>query len=137
MRRLVIYDRTCVRGRRGLSPVWAAGTKLYRRLGRIDDAHGVASWSEALGVLAAQREPIREVQYWGHGKWGSALIDREVFDATAIATHRAALDAIRERLTPDAVLWFRTCETFGARPGHELAQRLADTLGARWGVLSG
>ncbi len=131
MRRLVIYDRTCTRGKRGLSPVWAAGTKVYRALRRIDEAHGVSSWSEALGVLAAQREPIREIQYWGHGKWGSALIDTEVFDSAAIETHRPALEAIRERLAPDALLWFRTCETFGAQPGHDFAQRLSDTLGAR------
>lgn len=129
--RLVLYDRTCTSGKRGLSPVWAAGTKLYRGLRRIDAAHGVASWSEAFGILAAQREPIREIQYWGHGKWGSALIDTEVFDAAAIATHRPALEAIRERLTPDALLWFRTCETFGAQAGHDFSQRLSDTLGAR------
>lgn len=131
MRRLVIYDRTCVTGRRGLSAVWAAGTKLYRALGRIDEARGVASWSEALGFLAEQREQIRDIQYWGHGKWGSALIDTEVFDASAIAAHRSSLDAIRERLAPDAQLWFRTCQTFGAQPGHDFAQRLAETLGAR------
>lgn len=131
MKRLVIYDRTCTQGRRGLSPVWSAGTRLYRGLRRIDEARGVASWAEALSFLAEQREPIREIQYWGHGKWGTALIGDERFDAAAIATHRAKLDAIRERLLPDALLWFRTCETFGARPGHELAQRLADTLAAR------
>jgi len=131
MKRLVIYDRTCTSGRRGLSPVWSAGTRLYRGLRRIDEAVGVASWSEALDFLAQQREPIREIQYWGHGKWGRALIDTESFDASSLVTHRAALEAIRERLTPDALLWFRTCETFGAEPGHDFAQRLADLLGAR------
>jgi hypothetical protein len=131
MRRLVIYDRTCVSGKRGLSPVWAAGTRLYRTLRRIDEARGVASWDEALGYLAEQREQIAEIQYWGHGKWGRALIDRESFDAEAIRTKRPLLDAIRERLTPDALVWFRTCETLGAEAGHSFAQRLADTLGAR------
>jgi hypothetical protein len=131
MKRLVIYDRTCTEGRRGLSPIWSAGTRLYRALRRIDEARGVASWDEALSYIAEQQEPIAEIQYWGHGKWGAALIDRDRFDADAIATHRAKLDAIRERLTPDALLWFRTCETFGAKPGHDFAQRLADTLGAR------
>lgn len=118
-------------GRRGLSPVWATGTRLYRGLRRIDEARGVASWDEALGFLAEQRAPIREIQYWGHGKWGRALIDDDTFDADAIRTHGPALAAIRERLTPDALVWFRTCETFGAQPGHDFAQRLADTLGVR------
>lgn len=131
MKRLVLFDKTCVRGRRGLSPVWGAGTKVYRALRRIDDARGVASWTEALAYLAQQREPIREVQYWGHGKWGRALIDGDSFDASSIVTHRGALDAIKERLAPDALLWFRTCETLGAQAGHDFAQRLADALGAR------
>jgi len=131
MKRLVIYDRTCVQGRRGLSPVWAAGTRVYRALRRIDEARGVANWDEALAYLAGQREPIREIQYWGHGKWGSALIDAEPFDRDSMAARRAELGAIRERLAPDALVWFRTCETFGAQPGHDFAQRLADALGAR------
>ena len=28
-------------------------------------------------------------------------------------------------------MWFRTCETFGTRAGHDFAARIADYLGAR------
>lgn len=129
--RVVVYDKTCVRGRRGLSPVWAAGTKLYRGLRRIDAAQGVASWDEAIAWLLAQREPIEEIQYWGHGKWGCALIDTEAFGCDTIVQKADTLRALREQLAPNALVWFRTCETFGAQPGHDFAQRLADTLGAR------
>src|SRR5512140_2188141 len=122
--RLVIYDRTCAPG---LSTAWAAGSVLYRGLGRIDAARGVASWDEALAWIGAQREPIEELQYWGHGKWGCALVDRDVLDAGALER----LAPLRERLAPDALVWFRTCETFGARAGSEFAARLADYLGAR------
>jgi hypothetical protein len=127
--KVVIYDRTCV-GRRGnLSPVWRTGCTLYRRLGRVDATHGVASWDEALAWLAAQRTPITELQYWGHGKWGCALVDGDALDASAIT--RGRLDALREQLASDALVWFRTCETFGARRGIDFAERLADFLGAR------
>src|SRR5262245_17997203 len=68
--RALIYDRTCVWRGGALSHAWAAGSRLYRALGRIDAARGVASWDEALGWLAELRAPIDEVQYWGHGKWG-------------------------------------------------------------------
>jgi hypothetical protein len=131
VRRLVIYDRTCVWGRRGLSPIWATGTRFYRLLGRIDGMRGVASWDEAFDYLINQREPIDEIQYWGHGKWGRALIGSDVFDGAAIGARAHQLTALRERLAPDALLWFRTCETFGARVGQDFAARLADTLGAR------
>lgn len=129
--RVVVYDRTCVRTRGRLSPIWAAGTRLYRGLGRIDAARGVASWDEALAWLAAQPAPIHEIQYWGHGKWGGALVDTDMLDATAFRMRRARLEAVRERLAPDALIWFRTCETFGAKPGIAFAEQLADFFGAR------
>jgi len=130
--RLLVFDRTATIGTRGsLSPVWATGAALYRRLGRIDAAHGVASWDEAFSWLTSQREPIREIQYWGHGKWGCALIGQERFNRESIERRAREMAALRERLAPDALLWFRTCETLGARPGHDFAMRLADTLGAR------
>lgn len=129
--RVVVYDRTCVRTRGRLSPIWATGTHLYRALGRIDAARGVASWDEALAWLAAQPAPIREIQYWGHGKWGGALVESDMLDASAFRTRRARLEAVRERLAPDALIWFRTCETFGAKPGIAFAEQLADFFGAR------
>jgi len=129
--RLLVYDRTCVRKRGRLSPIWKAGAGLYKRLGRIDAAHGVASWDEALTWLASHDE-IHEVQYWGHGKWGLAFVEEDKLDAGSLAgRHAAPLAAIRERLAPDALWWFRTCETFGAHAGHDFAQRFSDTLGAR------
>ena len=132
--RVLVYDRTCGGRGGGMSRIWATGSALYRRLGRIDEARGVESWDDALGWLASLNEPISELQYWGHGKWGAAFVDRDVLDATALTAtspRRAALECLREKLAPGALVWFRTCETFGARRGIELAERLADFLGAR------
>ena len=132
--RVVVYDRTCMWKGGALSPAWAAGSQLYRALGRIDEVRGVGSWDEALAWLAARPRLIEEVQYWGHGHWGCALVDRDVLGAGALvrghALH-AGLLALRERLAPGALVWFRTCETFGARRGIAFAERLADFLGAR------
>lgn len=129
--RAIVYDNTCVKTRGRLSPIWATGARLYKSLGRTDAVQGVASWDEALTWLGTQREPIDEIQYWGHGKWGLAFVGDDVLDATAFVDRGAQLDAIRERLSPDALIWFRTCETFGAKPGIEFAERLADYFGAR------
>jgi hypothetical protein len=107
------------------------GAQLYRGLRRVDAVVGVSSWDEALAWLA-QHEAISEIQYWGHGKWGRAYVDYDILDATSLAgRHRAGLEAVRERLAPDALVWFRTCELFGAHAGHDFAQRLADFLGTR------
>lgn len=132
--RLLVYDRTCKGGNGGnLTHAWAMGSKLYKGLRRVDAAKGVASWDEALDWLGSQKEPIEEIQYWGHGKWGYALVDNDRLDASALegGPLRAKLEAVAERLTPDALLWFRCCEVFGAKRGIDFAERLADFLGVR------
>jgi hypothetical protein len=138
--RLMVYDKTCRSEARivGLSSAWSAGSLLYRALGRLDATRGVASWEEALEWLATYEptRPIAEIQYWGHGKWGCALVDRSPLEASALREghplHRG-LERVRERLVADgdALLWFRTCETFGADVGLDFAARLSDHLGAR------
>ena len=113
----------------GLSLSWRIGGHLYRRLGRIDAWKGFTSWPEALEWLARHEahRPIGEIQFWGHGRWGCALIDRERLDIEALDPAHPlhdSLAAVRERMkgVEGAQWWFRTCETFGAEPGHEFAR---------------
>lgn len=135
--RLVVYDATQKSRRpRALGFSWQYGTHLYRAMGRIDAAFGARSFAEAFAWLA-QHEPTRrigELQFWGHGKWGCVFIEREPFDRAVLRPshrHHSVFSAFRERLIPDALLWFRTCETLGARPGQDFAAALADATGAR------
>ena len=125
--RVLVHDRSAGR----LSRVWAAGSTLYRGLRRIDATHAVDSWDGAFAWLATLREPIHELQYWGHGKWGAALVGDDVLDHAAFGDRRAQLEQLRDQLAPDALIWFRTCETFGAQRGIDFAERLADFLGVR------
>jgi len=136
----MVYDRTCRGAARlpGLSHAWRTGGQLYRALGRLDACRGVATWDEALDWLAGvePHRSIGEVQYWGHGNWGLARVDRQLFDLQALlAGHplHAALSRVRGRMLPDAegLWWFRTCETFGGAPGQRFATALADHLGCR------
>ena len=136
----MVHDRTCGGGRLlpGLSRAWWAGGHLYRGLGRFDAWRGVVSWREALTFLATveQDRPISEVQYWGHGKWGEALVGEERLDASVLlATHplHPLLQTLASRFVPDqrGLLWFRTCETAGATRGQDFMAGLADMLGAR------
>jgi hypothetical protein len=135
--RLILFDRTCVgRAGLGLSRAWSSGSRLYALLGRSDGARGVSTFEEGLGWLTAFRatEPIAEVQFWGHGKWGRIFVDREPLDRTAFIeghTHHRAMCALRDRLSPGALVWFRTCETFGAVAGQDFAQAWTDFFGCR------
>jgi len=135
----MIFDDTCRGGGApiGLTHSWIAGALLYRGLGRLDAHVGARSWDEALAWLC-DKEPdreIAEIQYWGHGRWGEARIDREVLDEQALVPgHRLFpyLETIRARLQgPESLVWFRTCETFGAVRGKAFARKLSRFLGCR------
>jgi len=135
--RLVVYDATQRQRRpKALGLSWQYGAHLYRALGRVDAAYGARSFADALAWLARHdaAQPIQEVQFWGHGKWGRIFIAGEALDRAVLepqhAQHRA-FQAVRERLSPDALLWFRTCETLGARAGQDFAAALGDATGAR------
>ncbi|HEU4405636.1 MAG TPA: hypothetical protein VFS43_10130 [Polyangiaceae bacterium] len=138
--RLLVFDRTCTGpgSQPGLSDIWAAGRHLYRALGRLDAAHGVASWAEALDWLGgfAPGRPIAEIQYWGHGRWGNVWVGREPLGVTALApghAHHERLARVRARLLPGerGLFWFRTCETFGTASGHDFARRWSRFFGCR------
>ncbi len=118
----MVFDRTAPR----LGTIWASGSILYRGLRRLDGSFGATSWSEALAWIETH-ESIEELQFWGHGTWGCALIDRDALDARSLPR----LEGLKERLAPNALVWFRTCETFGAARGVDFARRLSDFLGAR------
>lgn len=132
--RVMIFDTT-YRGldRLPLSHAWQAGGAVYAGLGRIDHRRGVRSWEEALDWLLAVEpdRPLGEVQFWGHGHWGEALVDRVPLDRDAFRRgHRLhdRLRAIADR-SDRPQWWFRTCETLGARRGHDFAQAVADHFG--------
>jgi hypothetical protein len=136
-KRLLIYDGTEKAGEKLLRTAWATGAKLYRTMGRVDAVFGAQDWASALGWLVSQKgsEPIDEVQFWGHGKWGKVYIANDILSADAMRSghaHHGLLTDLRERLSGErALVWFRTCETFGARAGQDFAAQLGDFLGAR------
>ncbi|RYZ04028.1 MAG: DUF4347 domain-containing protein [Myxococcales bacterium] len=135
--RLIVYDRTQrLRAPRALGYSWQYGTYLYGALGRTDGAYGARDFGGALRFLTTYEpsRPIRELQFWGHGKWGKIFVDRDALDRRVLEPGHRYHDlfrAFRQRLTPDALLWFRTCETLGARAGQDFAQALGDATGAR------
>lgn len=128
--RVLVYDRT----QKALTAAWSAGSVLYRGLRRIDRAKGVASWDEAFAFLRELEGPIEELQYWGHGKWGEARADAQILSVHSLSrhhAHRESLDALKAKLAPGALVWFRCCETLGAAAGIAFAERLSEHLGAR------
>jgi hypothetical protein len=136
--RLVVFDRTQAGGglAPGLSSIWRTGTRLYSWRRLCDASIGAASWAEAWNWLANVRlgEAIHEIQFWMHGLWGDARIGQDVFDRRSLRTGSETeqiLRHIRRRLAPNALIWFRTCQTLGAEKGQRFARTLTETLGCR------
>lgn len=117
--------------------MWATGARLYRRRGFLDASLGASSWHEALSFIAGfERErAIREIQFWGHGKWGDARIGDECFDERRLLPSdplAPLLATLQKRIhSPEALFWFRTCETLGATRGQSFAVALSERLGCR------
>src|SRR4051812_12201178 len=118
--RLMLYDETC--GGRGplpgLSASWRVGGWLYGKLGRLDAWCGASRWEEGLEWLLQRSEGtrIRELQYWGHGRWGCILMQRMMLDASALRPGHALygrMTLLKARFSPDSLIWLRTCESFG------------------------
>ena len=126
-------------GSPGLSPIWRAGTVLHRLTRAADASLAATSWSEALLWAAttsrAQGRPIRSLQLWGHGGWGSMTIGGTTLDTAALAADHplaAPLDALRDALDgPASLFWMRCCSAFGHSVGQRFAEALAVRLGCR------
>jgi hypothetical protein len=125
-------------GTGGLTRFWRIGAQLHRFFLHADAVTGARSWSETLRWAAdasqTRGQPIAELQAWGHGGWGYMGMHRTRLDADALRPDsplREAVDALRDVLAPDALVWLRCCSTFGTASGHDFARRLADRLRVR------
>lgn len=135
----------------GLSHSWFAGGALFKALRRLDACRGFDNWTEALTWVAnyrpkaaddalapspsdARDDRISEIQYWGHGSPGFVWMKREAlthYSPTADSAVGHALRQIASRLTPDALIWFRTCSTFAGENGHRFAKAWAGGMKCR------
>lgn len=118
----------------GLSHSWFVGGTAYRALRRIDAHAGFRLWHRALEWLASYHgdQKISEIQYWGHGSPGRVWMDGEYMGADVLDdVYTDLMFKIKARLAPNALIWFRTCATFGADPGRVFARHWADRLGCR------
>ena len=121
----------------GLSHMWTAGGRLYRWLRWLDVCKGFSTWTSALEWLAtyAPTRRISSIQYWGHGSPGRAwmLKDREYLRASSPMTGPYAdyLQAIKARLTPQSLIWFRCCSVFCGLRGQDFALTWANQMECR------
>ena len=138
-KKLMIYDATTIKdgwdgfGNDGLAYSWFAGSRLYRWARWLDEVKGVTSWEEALDWVLEQGKDakISQIQYWGHGSWGNVWIGKTALNKATVTKdselHRKWAE-VKKVLSDDALIWFRTCSTFGNGGGQAFARRFTDFM---------
>jgi len=114
----------------GLSHTWVVGGHLYRWFHGLNDFAGFNNWNTALEWLATYKphQKIEEIQYWGHGSPGHVWLNGHKLDPTR---YQEVLGRIHNRLAYGALVWFRTCSTFGGNAGRRFAKDMSNFLDCR------
>ncbi len=118
--RALVYD--ALEEKPFLSYGWQLGSLLYK----FDKVIPGVSWGQVIEDLVETPGVFNEIQWWGHGRSGAAVLaGREL-----TPEHRA-LPSLIEKLNKDSLLWFRSCSTFQGTRGKEFAMDMAAGLGCR------
>lgn len=136
--RVMVYDVTERSRNRWLADSWYWGARLYLARGKLtedpeddfDTCKGVRSFEEMVRWLLSLNEPIEEIQYWGHGWFGTFAINRRHYAGNVLKEKKEGrenslyplLVDLKEQLTEESLWWFRTCCTFGTDAGQEFAE---------------
>lgn len=119
----------------GLTHTWITGGWLYRQFGRFDHTKGFSSWVDALTWLNEidPEEKISEIQFWGHGLPGGVWLNGQILHRNSFNTvlYGDLLLQLRERMTPESLIWFRSCSIFASQKGHDFAKAWSNFMQCR------
>lgn len=122
--RVAIYDPNPGEGfsQWFLALTWKVGCFLHKFFGLLDDYHAATSWDDAIAWLLRQPHPLTSVQFWGHGSPAT------LWNGNKAAGHEVFL-ALKPKLTPASIVWFRVCSSFRGVAGQTFSMKLAEGLG--------
>jgi len=118
MRRIILYDTADTSA---VSYTWALGTPFYKAIGACLEFYPVKCWAEATQKVSMYTG-LDEIQFWGHGSPGCALIGKEHLSAN---DNENFAQAVKQALKLEGALWFRTCASFAGDLGKEFAKSIS------------
>ena len=130
--RVLILDASDERGVLGWS--WDVGSILVESSNRFDFIIRARNWEhvcQELHKIADGGHKIREVQFWGHGHPGAALIGNDAFNVATLQTESWMRLAQRHVFQDGALWWWRTCQTCRGMEGREFSQVFVNMFGIR------
>lgn len=106
-----------------LKTFWWFGCFIQKLFGKVDDYYGATSWDDALTWLSSKPDgTLSSIQYWGHGSPGAVYLAGEVLSWSKFIT------AVRSKVTPASLVWWRVCSSFQGPQGYVFSKKLADEL---------
>lgn len=121
--RVTIYDKVAWPGfmQWCLKTSWLLGCVFQKLVGAVDDYYGASSFADAEAWLKT-KGPLTSIQYWGHGSPGVIWLAGEAVPTKAWVSLKTLLSG------PDAILWFRVCDSFQGASGQNFSRLLANNL---------
>lgn len=122
---IMFYDASDWAGKQ-LRFSWTAGGAFYRAFRSVEATKGFLSMEEALHWIT-RVEPerkINSIQFWGHGSPGRVWINNDFLSARSmvdVSKHKPYLLDLKQRLTEDSLIWFRSCNVFAGNEGRLFA----------------
>lgn len=122
--RVTVYDKSPGPGfsQWFLKTMWFLGCWFQKLFGKVDAYFGAQSLDEALDWLCYRDGQLTSIQYWGHGSPGYVWVSGKAYRANDFM-------ALKPKLLPSSVVWFRACSVFQGTAGHAFSKALADGLG--------
>lgn len=122
--KVVIYDNNPGTGINQwfLKMTWLVGAYLQKLFGAADKVYGASSWEDAITwLINIETDSFSSIQYWGHGNVGTVFLNSKRLPKDLFIF-------IKDKLSPESIIWFRTCSTFCGPMGQEFSRYLADSL---------
>lgn len=115
---------------------WITGGYLYKAFHGIEEVKGCLGWEQALKFLISIQpgKKINSIQFWGHGSPGTVWINGEALNMRSLlasSRHRQLLLQLKERLSPETTIWFRSCNVAAGPEGQMFVKSLSQLLGCK------
>lgn len=123
---IMLYDSSDWAGKE-LRFSWITGGKFYKWFHSVEHHAGFDNWSDAIDwILSVEPDrKINSIQYWGHGSQGKVWMNGKAITFNDFIDSQTKYDKtlinklknLKQRLTPESLIWFRCCNVFAGAEG--------------------
>ena len=99
---------------------WLVAAWFQKLIGVADAVYAAETWLSTVEFLS-RHDKLTSLQYWGHGSPGTVWLSGHPLTADDFR-------ALKGRMAPEGIIWFRCCSVFQGLRGHRFSEQLANEL---------